>query len=152
MTPENTGGQTDAVAPPTEPALEKTDEELRRLTVLRLAEHLDIGSNLLMYCEQQTEISRKDRLGPINAAARLLRANAEIARTLAHVAHVEIRRRSIVERIQSLNPRLAALYSKNEIEKKDDMRAELEARLDKLLEASRKNAPKGKPVPEEEAA
>ena len=138
-----TGGQTSAVVPEeqnprTEDATGKSDEELRHFAVARLAEHLDVGAGLVARCEHLANLPGGDRLGPLYAAARLMRANAQIASALARVAQVEIRRRSIVERIQPPDPRLAELNSKNEVEKNDDAVAKLEERLDALLEAEGK--------------
>src|SRR6185295_17862881 len=66
----------------------------------RLAEHLRIGAALVERCQQLAAGRRGDRLGPMHAAARLLQANAKVADALAHVARIERRHRSIVERIQ----------------------------------------------------
>jgi hypothetical protein len=96
--PAGPNGQTKTDNPAQEPAL--TDEELRRLAAERLAEHLDVGSTLILRCETLSLTTKGDKLGPINAAARLMRANAHVAEVLANVAQVERRRRSIVERIQ----------------------------------------------------
>ena len=93
----------------TEDALAKSDEELRRLAVARLAEHLDIGSSLVTHCEEMAQVKRGDRLGPLYAAARLMRANAQVAKALAQVALLESRHRSIVERVQSPDPKTAEL-------------------------------------------
>jgi len=105
--------ETGAPAPPsdapadlcTEDALAKSDEELRRLAVARLSEHLDIGSSLVTRCEELASVHRGDRIGPIYAAARLMRANAQVAKALAQVALLETRHRSIVERIQRAVPK-----------------------------------------------
>lgn len=109
--PADAGGQTSASALRTESALEKSDEELRRLAVARLAEHLDIGSSLVARCEELAHASRGDRLGPLHAAARLMRANALVAQALANVAQVERRRRTIVEHIQPPGFKFADLNS-----------------------------------------
>lgn len=87
------------------------DEALRRLAVLRLAEHLEIGGQLVARCQALADTKRGDRLGPLTAAARLMRANVQVAQTLAHVALVERRRRTIVERIQTSDPQTAELNS-----------------------------------------
>jgi hypothetical protein len=147
------GGQTSAVVsevqnPRTEDATGKSDEELRHFAVARLAEYLDIGASLVARCEHLAELPKGDRLGPIYAAARMMRANAQVASALARVAQVEIRRRSIVERIQPPDPRLAELNSKNEVEKEDDAVAKLEERLNALLEADVKAGLHGSVAPE----
>jgi len=79
----------------------KSDDELRHHAVARLAQHLDIASDLVLRCEQLSGMPEGDRVAPLYAAARLLHANAHIARALAQVAQAETRRRTIVEYIQS---------------------------------------------------
>jgi len=91
-----------------------------------------------------SKAARGDRLGPVYAAARLMNANAQVARALAHVALVESRRRMIIETIQPPAPKKARLNSRfpspqNEEEspeEKDNAVAALESRLNRLLEAS----------------
>jgi hypothetical protein len=148
MTKENppapeTGGQTNDVVSEaqnlrTEDAAGKSDEELRHFAVARLAEYLDIGASLVARCEHLAELPKGDRLGPIYAAARMMRANAQVAEALARVAHVEIRRRSIVERIQPRTPTPDELNSKlkKETEEQDSAFEELERRLDALAQAA----------------
>jgi hypothetical protein len=111
MTKENpqaarTDGQTSDVVSEeqnlrTEDAAGKSDEELRHFAVARLAEYLDIGANLVQRCEHLAELPKGDRLAPLYAAARLMHANANVARSFAHVAQVERRQRTIIEHIQS---------------------------------------------------
>ena len=122
--------QIEVQAPPTE-------DELRRLAVERLAEHMQIGASLIARCEQLAMAQRGDRLAPIYAAARLMRAQAHGADALAHVAQVERRRRSIVERIQPAQPTKDELIQEIEKEraaKSANAREELEDRLDRLLQ------------------
>jgi hypothetical protein len=129
-------GEASAAELRTESALDKSDEELRRLAVARLAEHLDVGSSLVLRCEELAMSKHGDRLGPIYAAARLMRANAKIAEALANVAQVERRRRSIIERIQMANPKKAELNCDLEDEKNDTSLFELERRIDALARAA----------------
>ncbi len=82
-----------------------TDDALRRLAGERLAQHLALGAVLVARCEQLALASRGDRLGPLMAAARLMQANAKVAETLAHVALVERRQRSIIEHNQAVEPK-----------------------------------------------
>ncbi len=89
-----------------------TDDALRRLAGTRLAQHLEIGAVLVARCEQLAMAARGDHLGPLMAAARLMQANAKVAETLAHVALVERRRRSIIEHTQTVEPKNAELISK----------------------------------------
>lgn len=123
--------QVEVQAPPTE-------DELRRAAVEHLAQHMEIGAALIARCEHLAMAQRGDRLAPIYAAARLMRAQAHVADALAHVAQVERRRRSIVERIQHDQPTKEELIQEIEREKKArslDPLAELEDRLDRLLQA-----------------
>ena len=113
------GGQTNAAELRTEAALDKSDEELRRLAVARLAEHLDIGSSLVARCEHLAELPKGDGLAPLYAAARLMHANAHIARSFAQVAQVERRQRTIIEHIQPAVLKMADSNStlENELER-----------------------------------
>ena len=117
MTQENplapdTGGQTSAVVSEEEQSAARSDEELRRLAAERLSEHLEMGASLVARAEHLAELPKGDRLGPLYAAARLMRANALIAQTLANVVQVERRQRSIVEHIQPLDPKVAELNAR----------------------------------------
>ena len=95
----------------------EADEALRRLAAERLADHLEIGISLAGHCEMLAGKTKGDRLGPVYAAARLMRANAAVAEALANVAQIERRRRSIVERIQPPDPKKAELNSRLQEEK-----------------------------------
>jgi hypothetical protein len=78
-----------------------SDDQLRHHAAARLAEHLDIATDLVERCGQLAGMRDGDRIAPIYAAARLLHANAHIGEALARAAQAEIRRRTIVEYIQS---------------------------------------------------
>jgi hypothetical protein len=95
----------------TEGALGKSDEELRRLVAARLAEHVDIGSSLIAHCEHLAGLAKGDRVAPVHAAARLMRADAQVAQAFAQVAQLERRSRRIVERVQPVVPKNADLNS-----------------------------------------
>ncbi|MGC9953593.1 MAG: hypothetical protein ABSD21_04875 [Rhizomicrobium sp.] len=133
------GGNVTVLAP------QSQDEVHRQSAVEELAGYLARGGAMLARCEAMSKAARGDRLGPVYAAARLMNANAQVARALAHVALVESRRRMIVETIQSPQPKNAELNSRflsqeNEEDpsvNKDDALAELERRLDRLAEAAR---------------
>ncbi len=136
----DTGGQTVVVASELRPdsgLAPATDEELRRLAVMRLSEHLEVGATLVGRCEQLAMAHRGDRLGPLYAAARLMRANALVAQALAHVAQVEYRQRSIVERIQPPDPKLAELNSRLQREEGgSEVKLKFWRRVDELVEQS----------------
>ena len=121
----------------TEDALAKSDEELRRMAVARLAEHLDIGSSLITRCEELAQVHRGDRLGPLYAAARLMNANARVALALAQVGQVESRCRSIVERIQPPDPKTAELNSQLQQEEGgSECRLKVYRRMSELVDQS----------------
>ena len=96
-----------------------TDDELRRLAAIKLAQHLDMGGELVTRCQELAKVARGDRLGPLVAAARLMRANAHVAQTLAHVALVERRQRTIIEQIQRPDPKAAELNSEERSPRED---------------------------------
>lgn len=95
----------DTTAPP------RTDDELRRYAAERLADHLTLGVDLASRCEHLSMQAKRDKVGPLNAAARLMLANARIAETLAMFANIEHRRRSIVEHLQPANAKFPHLNS-----------------------------------------
>lgn len=110
---EGTENEDAAAAAETPHVLALSDDALRRLAAAQLVQHLDMGTLLVARCQALAQVARGDRLGPLAAAARLMRANAQVAQTLAHVAMVERRQRTIVERIQQPVPRIGELNSKN---------------------------------------
>jgi len=127
-------------------APQSQDEVHRQSAVEELAGYLTNARGMLARCEAMSKAARGDRLGPIYAAARLMNANAQVARALAHVALVESRRRMIIETIQPPPPKNAELNSRflspeNEEDSqknKDDAFAELERRIDAIVEASQR--------------
>ena len=133
------GGNVTVLAP------QSQDEVHRQSAVEELAGYLARARGMLDRCEAMSKAARGDRLGPIYAAARLMNANAQDARALAHVALVESRRRMIIETIQPPTPKKAELNSRflspqdeaDSQEKKDEAFAELERRLDRLAETTR---------------
>jgi hypothetical protein len=132
------GGNVTVLAP------QSQDEVHRQSAVEELAGYLVKAGAMLDRCEAMSKAARGDRLGPVYAAARLMNANAQVARALAHVALVESRRRTIIETIQSPQPKNAELNSRflspeNEEDSqknKDDAFAELERRIDRLVKAA----------------
>jgi hypothetical protein len=120
------------------PAPQSQDEVHRQSAVEGLARFLARGDTMLARCESMSKVARGDRLGPIYAASRLMNANAQVARALAHVALVESRRRMIVETIQPPRPEKAELNSRFTFpEENDDSLAELERRIDRLIEVKK---------------
>jgi|WetSurMetagenome_2_1015567.scaffolds.fasta_scaffold774788_1 hypothetical protein len=114
------------------------DEIHRQSAVEQLAGYLARGGALLARCEALANAARGDRLGPVYAAARLLNANAQVAKALAHVALVESRRRTIIETVQIPAPKKAELNSPFlSAEEEDNALEELERRLDALAAAAK---------------
>ncbi|MGZ5937797.1 MAG: hypothetical protein ACXWLK_10425 [Rhizomicrobium sp.] len=142
-------GQNDNPAPLVELLPPRPDDDaLRRLAVERLADHLDIGASLIERCETLAFAQRGDRLGPIYAAARLMRAQAHVADALAHVAQVERRRRSIVERIQPVPPKPGDLIPKLT---REEALASMQQKLDRLLFRQKQDGLQSAHDPQQEA-
>jgi hypothetical protein len=81
------------------------DGPLRRVTADQLLAHLARGAALSARCEALARAPRGEWLGPMNAAARLMRADAKIvAGALARLGQARPLHRVIVERAQNRNP------------------------------------------------
>lgn len=126
------GGAEIVPAPPKGEVLapQSRDERLRQDAVETLAATLADSATLLAGCKAMARAKRGDRLGPIYAAARLMNAHAQVARALALVGLVEHRSRTIVETIQTPDPKIAELNSRFASHEDDeDMRAALQRRF-----------------------
>ena len=111
-------------------------DDLRRDAMRHLLDHLESGSSLILRCEDLTS-QPGDRVGPINAAARVLLANAKVADALARISQVEQRKRSVVLHLQDDRPTREELIREIEEEKRqsgEDPIARLERRLDQIRE------------------
>jgi hypothetical protein len=129
------GGADPAQQPTSQLHVLSPDEVHRQSAVEELAGYLARSGGMLARCETMSKAVRGDRLGPIFAAARLMNANAQVARALAHVALVESRRRVIVETIQPPQPKNAELNSGFPSPEEDEQDlAELNRRIDALIE------------------
>ena len=125
------GGNVTVLAP------QSQDEVHRQSAVEELAGYLAKAGAMLDRCEAMSRAARGDRLGPVYAAARLMNANAQVARALAHVALVESRRRMIIETIQPPPPKNTELNSRfSSAEENDNALVELERRIDRLAKAA----------------
>ena len=111
-------------------------DDLRRDAMRHLLDHLESGSSLILRCEDLTS-QPGDRVGPINAAARVLLANAKVADALARISQVEQRKRSVVLHLQDDRPTREELIREIEEEKRqsgEDPIVRLERRLDQIRE------------------
>jgi len=111
-------------------------DDLRRDAIRHLLDHLESGSSLILRCEDLTS-QPGDRVGPINAAARVLLANAKVADALARISQVEQRKRSVVLHLQDDRPTREELIREIEEERRqsgEDPIARLERRLDQIRE------------------
>jgi len=104
--------QAGAVAPASQPHTRaELDDAYRQIAIEELALHLSRGSALLQRCDEMSREYRSDQVGAVHAAARLMNANAQLAKALAQLALVERRSRTIVETIQRPDPKNAGLNS-----------------------------------------
>lgn len=87
------------------------DDAYRKCAVEELSVHLLRGGALLEHCETLADASYSDRVSAITAAAKLINANAQLAKALAQMVQVERRSRTIVETVQRPNPKTAGLNS-----------------------------------------
>lgn len=126
------GGLVDVLAP------QAQDETYRQNAAAELAAYLAEGRAMLARCTVLARAKRGDRLGPIHAAARLMNANAQVAKALAHVALVERRTRTIVHTIQPPAPKNDELNSRFPHESDDELRAGLQREFNAILRAEAK--------------
>jgi len=103
-----------AAAPQTSEPQPMTEEDLRQFAAERLADHLQIGVDLAGRCEHLSSVAKSDRVAPLYAAARLMTANAVIAKALETYVKLEPRRRLIVERIQTPDAKMIELNSRSQ--------------------------------------
>ena len=112
-------------------------DELRREAMQHLLDHLESGASLVSRCEDLVASQPGERTGAINAAARVLLANAKVADALSRIAQVEQRKRSVVLHLQDDRPTREELIREIEEEKRqsgEDPIARLERRLDQIRE------------------
>jgi hypothetical protein len=86
------------------------DTQHRQIAVTELALHLIKGNSLLSRCEEAAA-SSYEQIGAIQAAAKLMRASAEVARALAMVTGVEQRTKHVIETVQQDKPKKRELNS-----------------------------------------
>jgi hypothetical protein len=135
------------VAARPKPPAPDPDEKFRHLAAEHMAEQLGMSVSLVGRCTDLAGAARGDRVGPLAAAARLMNASARVGQVLAHVALVERRHCSIVERIQPPKPAEEELNSQKRdlwLRPRNEVRQEIGAKLAKAIAADRRarlNAP-----------
>lgn len=77
-----------------------TDEDFRRFAAAMLAGGLDYGNSLIGRAERLAAEHEGDRINPLFAAARLMNANARLAKEVGRLVQVEQRTRRIIEYVQ----------------------------------------------------
>lgn len=121
------------------------DDAYRQVTVQDLALALTRSDALLARCQAMAEVANVDQFGPIHAAARLMTAQAQVAKALAQVAQVERRSRTIIETVQRPDPENAGLNSiltqgqKSSPEQRAKIRDALERALLQFLEEQKQD-------------
>ena len=114
-----------------------SDDARRSEAVHHLADNLEIGSSLIARCEEFALKSRDAHFAPMHAAARLMTASAKLADAFSNVARVERRRRSIIERIEPIDPKQRELNERNKKNLVDaNMRMKIWRRMDEHIEQS----------------
>lgn len=88
------------------------DDHLRRQAAQHLADQLEMSCELLQRSQVLAAQTRGDRIKPLVAGARLIAANAQLARALGFLAQTESRNRSFIETIQPPAPKTAKLNSR----------------------------------------
>lgn len=88
------------------------DDQLRQTAAAHLSAPLDRNARLIERCEALASAQRGDRIGALNAAARIMRADAALAAMFARVARIETRHRSFSETNQMTKADKAELNAK----------------------------------------
>lgn len=94
-------------------------EQHRQIALSELTLHLIKGNSLLSHCEEAAANPYNEQIGAIQAAARLMKASAEVAKALATVAGVEQRTKHIIETVQHDSPKTRELNSTKSIPPRD---------------------------------
>jgi hypothetical protein len=125
------------------------EERLRIETAERLTAMMVRSLCLLDDCSRHTAAGKTDAVGALNAAARLIKANADITHALVRAAQGETRHRSVVETRSGTLPGLNPNFSGSPSTENEGALEELKRRLERLG-AFKKAEESGKPPPFEE--
>lgn len=108
------------------------EERLRLDAAEKLGAMMALSLRLLDDCGMHAAMGKSDAVGALNAAARLLKSNADVTNALVRAAQGETRHRSIVESrtgtLPGLNPNFSGSANKGALE-------ELKRRFDRLAAA-----------------
>jgi hypothetical protein len=107
---------------------------LRAAAASHLTEQLARTARLTARCEDLASARRGDRIAALNAAARLVRADASTLSMLVRVAQIESVHRTIVDKFSGLTPH-GAYSNSNFFEDEEKKREDARAKLAKLIES-----------------
>lgn len=111
------------------------EERLRIETAERLTAMMVRSLCLLDDCSRHTAAGKTDAVGALNAAARLIKANADITHALVRAAQGETRHRSVVETRSGTLPGLNPNFSDTPSDPNEGALEEFARRIDCLVKA-----------------
>ena len=126
------------------------EERLRIEATERLTAMMVRSLCLLDDCGKHTAMGKADAVGALNAAARLIKANADITHALVRAAQGETRHRSIVETRSGTLPGLNPNFSGSPPDPNEGALEEFARRIDRLVKAREAEENSGKLPPVEE--
>jgi hypothetical protein len=109
----------------------------------RLEDNLDRADRLLALCETLATAPGPGQVGALQAAAKIMQANAAAAAAVLRLAYGETRHRSIVDRLRDQHGRLYSNFQEggvNSLKYEGSARAALERRLNRLIEVAQEKA------------
>ncbi|MGA9795359.1 MAG: hypothetical protein WBQ17_07475 [Rhizomicrobium sp.] len=108
---------------------------LRTAAASHLQANLARNGRLMAHCEKLAGARRGDRVAALNAAARLIRADAGMLSTLARVAQIESVHRTIVDKFSGLTPH-GANSNSNFYQDREKEGEAAHAKLTRIVEAA----------------
>jgi hypothetical protein len=137
--------------PATPTAIVPPEERLRLDAAERLSAMMALSLRLLGDCGMHTAMNKSDAVGALNAAARLIKSNADITHALVRAAQGETRHRSITEKTTGLSGGLNPNFSGPPSDPHKGALEEFQRRIHRLV-AAKEAEESGKPYPFEEHA
>ncbi len=117
-----------------QPVILPPDERLRLTTAERLAAQFARVEVFLDHCEALSRRSSHDPVAALAVAARLIRANADLASVLLRAARTETRHRTFsVKAEDELNPKIQPPSREERLREEEELRREIEFKLNKLI-------------------